>query len=94
MTSTSASVKNWVARFRTGHWSTEDKKHSGRPTQGTIPENVEEINSMIVDDRIISAEKTAETVAMSRERVGYIIQEILDINDAYKYRNIVHIPSV
>jgi transposase len=33
-------VKNWVARFRTGHLSIEDVERSGRPTEVTIPENV------------------------------------------------------
>jgi transposase len=43
-------VKNWVARFRTGHLSTEDEESSARPTQVTIPENVDAIYSMILDD--------------------------------------------
>jgi hypothetical protein len=33
-------VNNWVARFRTGHLSTEDEERSGRPTQVTIPEKI------------------------------------------------------
>jgi hypothetical protein len=43
-------VKNWVARFRTRHLSTEDEGPSGRPIQVTIPENVDAIYSMIMDD--------------------------------------------
>jgi hypothetical protein len=34
---------------------------------------------MILDDRGISAKKITETLAISRERAGYIIQEILDM---------------
>jgi hypothetical protein len=45
-------VKNWVVRFRTGHLSTEDEL-SGRPTQVTIPANMDAIHSMILDDRRI-----------------------------------------
>jgi transposase len=52
-----STVENWVARFRTGHLSTEEEEGSGRPTQVTIPENVDAIYSMIQDDRIISARK-------------------------------------
>jgi hypothetical protein len=75
-----SAVKNWVARFRTGHLSTEDEELSGRPTQVTIPEA---IHSMILDDRRISAKKIAETLAflLSRERVGHIIHEILDMRN-------------
>jgi transposase len=40
-----STVKNWVAKFRTGHSCTEEE-HSGRPTQVTVPENVDAIHSM------------------------------------------------
>jgi transposase len=43
-------VKNWVARFRTGHLGTEDEERSGRKTQVTIPENMDALHSMILDD--------------------------------------------
>jgi transposase len=58
-----STVKNWVARFRTGHLSTEDEKRSGRPTKVTIPENLDAIYFMILDDQKISANKIAQTVA-------------------------------
>jgi hypothetical protein len=66
-----STVKNWVPAFRTGHLSTENEERSGRPTQVTVPENVDSIHSMILDDRRISAIRTAGTLAISRERVGY-----------------------
>jgi hypothetical protein len=43
----------------------------------TIPENVDDIHSMILDDLRISV-KTSKTL-ISRERLGYIIHEILDM---------------
>jgi transposase len=49
----SSTVKNWVGSFRTRHLSTEDEECSGRPTQVTIPENVDAIHSMILDNRRI-----------------------------------------
>jgi hypothetical protein len=51
--------------------STEDEECLGRPTQVTVPENVDGIHSTILDDQRISAEKIAETVICS------IIHEIL-----------------
>jgi hypothetical protein len=45
-----STVKNWVARFQTGYLSTEDKEHSGRPAQVTIPGNTDDIHSMILDN--------------------------------------------
>jgi hypothetical protein len=52
-----STVKSWVARFRKGHLSTEDEERSGRPAQGTIPENVDTIYAMILDDRIVPAKR-------------------------------------
>jgi hypothetical protein len=52
---------------------------SGRPAQVTIPENMDAIHSMILDNWKIYAKKIAETLAMARERVRYIIHEILDM---------------
>jgi hypothetical protein len=46
--------------FRTGHLSTKDKEHSGRPTQVTIPENVDATHSGILYKRGISAKTIAE----------------------------------
>jgi predicted HTH transcriptional regulator len=45
----------------------------------TIPENLDVIHSMILDNQSISAKKIAETLPISRERVGRIIHEILDM---------------
>jgi transposase len=73
-----STVKQWVDRFRAAHLSIEDER-SGKPTQVTIPESVDAIHSMILDDRRISGRKIAETLAISRERVGCIIYEILDM---------------
>jgi hypothetical protein len=69
----------WVAGFRTGYFGTEDEEHSGRSTQVTIPENMTAIQSMILVDRRVYAKKIEGTLGISRERVGYIIHEILDI---------------
>jgi transposase len=59
-----STVKNWVARFKTRHLSTEDE-HSGRPTQVTIPENVDAMRSMILEDRRLSAKTIAETLVIA-----------------------------
>jgi predicted HTH transcriptional regulator len=72
-------VKNRVARFRIGYLSYEEKECSGRPTKVTIPENMHTIHSMILANCRISTKRIAETLAISRERVAYIIHEILEM---------------
>jgi flagellar basal body P-ring protein FlgI len=52
-----STVKNLVVMFRTGCLITEDEEHSGRSTQVTIPENMDAIHSMILDDRRVSTKK-------------------------------------
>jgi hypothetical protein len=46
-----------------------------------IPENLDAIHSIILDDQRISTKRIAETLAIAQERVGYtsIIHEILDM---------------
>jgi hypothetical protein len=43
-----------------GYMSTENEKRSGRPTQVIIPENVDAIHFVILDDQRISAKMIAE----------------------------------
>jgi transposase len=52
-----STVNNWVAGFRTGYLSTEDEERSGRPTQVTVPENVDAIHSMILNGLRISLKR-------------------------------------
>jgi hypothetical protein len=52
-----STAKNLVARFRTGHLSTEGEERTWRPTRVTIPENVDTIHSIMLDDGRISAKK-------------------------------------
>ena len=71
-------VKNWVAQFQCGYFSTCDAPHSGRPKTVTTPEIIDQIHELILEDRRISAKSIAEQLGISRERVGSIIQEDLD----------------
>ena len=57
-----ATVKNWVAQFKPGDFSTCDQ-----------------IQELILEDRRISAKSIAEQLVISRERVGPIIHEDLDM---------------
>jgi hypothetical protein len=57
-------AKNWLARFRTGHLSTEGEC-SGRLSQVTISENLDAVHSMTLEDQRISAKKMAETLVIS-----------------------------
>jgi len=68
-------VKNWVAQFKRGDFSTCDAPRPGRPKTVTTPETVDQIHELNLEDRRISAISIAEQLGISRERVGSTIHE-------------------
>jgi len=74
-----ATFKNWVAQSKRGDFSTCDAPRPGRPKTVTTPEIADQIHEIILEDRRISAKSIAEQLGISRERVGSIIHEDLDM---------------
>ena len=74
-----ATVKNWVAQFKRGDFSTCDAPRPGRPKTVITPEIIDQIHELILEDRRISAKSVADQLGISRERVGSIIHEDLDM---------------
>jgi len=74
-----ATIKNWVAQFKHGDFSTCDAPHPGRTKTVTTPEIIHQIHELIFEDHRISAKSIAEQLGISREWVGSIIHEDLDM---------------
>jgi len=74
-----ATVKNWVAQIKRGDFSTCVAPRPERPKTLTTPEIIDQIYELILEDSRISAKSTAEQLGVSRERVGSIIHEHLDM---------------
>jgi len=55
-----ATVKNWVAQFKRGDFSTCDALRPGRPKTVTTPEIIDQIHELFLEDRRISAKSIAE----------------------------------
>jgi len=72
-------VKNWVVQFKRGDFSTCYAPRPGRPKIVTAPEIIDHIHELILEDRRISSKSIAEQLGISRERVGSIIHEDLDM---------------
>ena len=70
-----ATVKNWVARFKSSDFSTCDAPRHERPKTVTIPEIIDQIHDLILDDSRISTNSIAEQLDISCERIGSIIHE-------------------
>ena len=74
-----ATVKNWVAQFKRGDFSTCDAPRPGRPKTVTTPEIIDQVHELILKDSRISATSIAEQLGISRERVRSVIHEDLDM---------------
>jgi len=74
-----ATIKNWVAQFKRGEFSTCDAPRPGRHKTVTTPEIIDQIQELILEDRRISAKSIAEQLGISHERAGSIIHEDLDM---------------
>ena len=74
-----ANVKNWMAQFKHGDFSTCDAPCHGRPKTGTTLVIIDQINEKILEDRRISAKSIAEQLGISRGQVGSTIHEDFDM---------------
>jgi len=72
-------VKNWVAQFKRGDFSTCDAPRPGRPKTVATLENIDHIHELILEDRRISTKSIAEQLGISREPGGSTIHEDLDM---------------
>jgi len=72
-------VKNCMAQFKHGDFSTCDSPRPGRSKTMTIQDIMNKIHEIILEDRRISAESIDEQLGFSHKRVGCIIHEDLDM---------------
>ena len=54
-------------------------KREGHPKSATTPEIIEQVHDMVLDDGRMKVREIAETMGISKERVGYILHEQLDM---------------
>ena len=76
-----STIKKWAAEFKRGRTSLEDDPCEGRPKSATTPEIIEQVHDMVLDDRRMKVREIAETIGISKERVGYILHEELDMKN-------------
>jgi len=72
-----ANVKNWVAQFKRGNFSTCGAPCPGRHKTVTTPQIIDQIHELILEGRRISAKSRAGQLGISCERFGSIIHEDL-----------------
>lgn len=72
-----STVKDWYAKFKRGEMSTKDGERSGRPNEVVTAENIRKIHKIILNNRRVKLIEIAETLKISKERVGHIVHEYL-----------------
>jgi histone-lysine N-methyltransferase SETMAR len=77
-----STIKKWAAEFKRGRTSLEDDPREGRPKSAATPEIIEQVHDMQLDDRRMKVREIAETIGNTKERVGYILHEELDMKQA------------
>jgi histone-lysine N-methyltransferase SETMAR len=70
-------IKKWAAKFKCGHTSLEDNQ--GHPKRATTPEIIEQVHDMVLDDQWMKVHEIAEAIGISKECIGYILHEELDM---------------
>jgi len=72
-------LKKWVAQFKRGDFSTCDAPLPRRHKTVTTQEIIDPIHEIILEDRRISAKSITEQLGISRELVGSVIHEDMDM---------------
>jgi hypothetical protein len=65
------------AKFKRGEMSIKDDANSGRPKEAATDENIKKVHKIILNDRKVKLIEIAETLKISKERVGQIVHEYL-----------------
>jgi histone-lysine N-methyltransferase SETMAR len=74
-----STIKEWAAEFKRGRSSLEDDPREGRRSSATTPEIIEQVHDMVLDNGRMKVREIAETIGISKECVGYILHEELDM---------------
>jgi transposase len=67
-----STIKKWAAEFKCGRTSLEGDPREGCPKSATTPEIIEQVHDMVLDNWRMKVHEIAETIVISKERVGYI----------------------
>jgi hypothetical protein len=72
-------LRNGLLSFKRGRTNPEDDRREGHPKSATTPEIIEQVHDMVLDDQRMKVREIAETTGISKEHVGYILREELDM---------------
>jgi transposase len=59
-------IKKWAAEFKCGHTSLQDNPCEGHPKSAKIPEIIEQVHDMELNDWRMKVHEIAETMGISK----------------------------
>nr|XP_015910225.1 uncharacterized protein LOC107441469 [Parasteatoda tepidariorum] len=65
------------ADFKRGRTNVEGAPRPGRPKEDVNPENIIKVNTIVIENRKVKLDDIADTLNISKERVGFILHEHL-----------------
>ncbi|KAI6652959.1 Transposase [Oopsacas minuta] len=68
-----STVERWAARFRSGDADVTDLPRSGRPVSATTSENIALIESMVMEDKCITANQLEQSMEISSGAIHTIL---------------------
>jgi histone-lysine N-methyltransferase SETMAR len=74
-----STIKKWAAEFKRGRTNLEDDPREERLKSATPRKNIEKVHNMVLDDVRMKVLEISETIGISKESVGYIFHEELDM---------------
>ena len=74
-----STIKKWATEFKRGRTSLEDDPCEAHPKSATTPEIIEQVHDMVLDEWRMKVHEITETIGISKEHVGYILHEELDM---------------
>ena len=66
-------IKYWVAEFKRGRMTCQDKHRNGRPNEVTTPEMVKKIHKMVLNDRRLKMRQLADMTGIARSAIYRIL---------------------
>jgi len=81
-----AIVKNWVAQFKLGDFSTHDAPRPGRPKTVTTPEIIDQIHELILGDRrILTKSMSEQLLEFFRRDPNDFLSLLVTMDEAWLY---------
>ena len=71
-------VKKWFADFKRGSTNTDDAERSGHPNSAVVPENIKEVNIVILANRKFNLREITDTLEISEGSLFTILHEHLN----------------